>query len=497
MNWCPVAIVNHEPLDPTGHEPDPQYDTILRVLDIENDLIRKHLIIAQGIEQSILVPDRKDGYQIMFEGPRPQNVRQCFCINDQKRGWGFRLGYMGSRQSQNREQGPVKPMPGKPKMKTEIESQISYQTETLRQLERERDALENELRQAQQSLQRSSTAVTNYRQEHGKLKQALQRAEYSLDELRTKLDSFLVEDGRLEGLRQNLADAQQERTIAEEAYGNLGLEKDRLNKESMEEKRNLADVKKRVEEHEAKLAKIKQKCKSLEQVRIFALTGKNHAITQIEELRREKEKATWKRDQQAEQVALFTTEATKIYERVPIDPGQTAESLDARLNVLKKQLDAYQKRQGGTDQQINDAAIDANGNYQRARANHQGLVELSALLKESFMNRMEMYRRFQRSITARSRINFGYLLSERAFRGKLTIDHIHKKLDVHVQPDDTVKGGKGRQTKTLSGGEKSFSSICLLLSLWEAMGAPLRCLDEYDVFMDEVNRDVTTKMIVS
>jgi hypothetical protein len=35
------------------------------------------------------------------------------------------------------------------------------------------------------------------------------------------------------------------------------------------------------------------------------------------------------------------------------------------------------------------------------------------------------------------------------------------------------------------------------LSLWEAMGAPLRCLDEYDVFMDDVNRDVTTKMIVS
>jgi chromosome segregation ATPase len=60
-----------------------------------------------------------------------------------------------------------------------------------------------------------------------------------------------------------------------------------------------------------------------------------------------------------------------------------------------------------------------------------------------------------------------------------------------------VQSSKGRNTKTLSGGEKSFSSICLLLALWEAMGSPLRCLDEFDVFMDNVNRDVSTKMIVS
>lgn len=47
-----------------------------------------------------------------------------------------------------------------------------------------------------------------------------------------------------------------------------------------------------------------------------------------------------------------------------------------------------------------------------------------------------------------------------------------------VQPDRNVKDGDMRNTKTLSGGEKSFSLICLLLSLWNAMGSPIRCLDE-------------------
>jgi structural maintenance of chromosomes protein 6 len=60
----------------------------------------------------------------------------------------------------------------------------------------------------------------------------------------------------------------------------------------------------------------------------------------------------------------------------------------------------------------------------------------------------------------------------------------------------TVATDAGRQTKTLSGGEKSFSTICLLLALWDAMGSPIRCMDEFDVFMDNVNRASSMKLII-
>ena len=39
---------------------------------------------------------------------------------------------------------------------------------------------------------------------------------------------------------------------------------------------------------------------------------------------------------------------------------------------------------------------------------------------------------FQRAITARARVLFGLLLSERRFRGKLVVDHSGKTLDLNV-----------------------------------------------------------------
>lgn len=132
-----------------------------------------------------------------------------------------------------------------------------------------------------------------------------------------------------------------------------------------------------------------------------------------------------------------------------------------------------------------------------AEAECRNMQQLVDTLKKSYMQRLDQYRAFQRWISARSRTNFQYLLGERKYRGKLLLDHKKKTLDVHVEPDATKKEDAGRQTKTLSGGEKSFSSVCLLLSLWEAMGSPLRCLDEFDVYMDDINRDVSTSMIVS
>lgn len=53
-----------------------------------------------------------------------------------------------------------------------------------------------------------------------------------------------------------------------------------------------------------------------------------------------------------------------------------------------------------------------------------------------------------------------------------------------------------KDPRALSGGERSFSTICLLISLWEGMACPFRALDEFDVFMDPVNRRQSMQLIL-
>jgi len=496
-HFCPILIGNKHPINTAGHEPDPQYDTILRVLDIDDELVKNQLIINQAIEQSILIQKRDDAWKVMYSGPKPKNVRQCFTKHDTRRDAGHRFGYTGLRHD-DPDITPVKINPRQaPRMKTDVESQVGIQREALAQLERELNDLESQRRVLQQKLNRCQQELTQHRRTHGQLKLQLQRAEDLVERLQAEYDQVNVEDGRLDALKVQLAEAQQDVTMYEETYGSQALEKDKLNKVSAVKKRELDAVKIRVAEHAAMIQKAQIKVRNTQQARQIALTEKNIAFDAIERLRANKMVAERKRDQVAAQVEQFVAQATEVCPRIPVDEGETAASLEAKCIKLKATLKAYNRKQGGTDEEINNAYHEAKRAYETAKAHLNDMTELSALLKKSFMDRMEMYRRFQKFISARSRINFNYLLSERAFRGKLLIDHINKKLDVHVEPDETTKSSKGRATKTLSGGEKSFSSICLLLALWEAMGAPLRCLDEFDVFMDDVNRDVSTRMIVS
>lgn len=49
----------------------------------------------------------------------------------------------------------------------------------------------------------------------------------------------------------------------------------------------------------------------------------------------------------------------------------------------------------------------------------------------------------------------------------------------------------------MSGGERSFITVSLLLGMWALTPCPLRCLDEWDVFLDHANRKVAANMLVS
>ena len=124
-------------------------------------------------------------------------------------------------------------------------------------------------------------------------------------------------------------------------------------------------------------------------------------------------------------------------------------------------------------------------------------------IKTSRKLRHNRFLAIKKFISIRAKRLFSSLVRRRGYRGVLKLDHEKEELDlevdvenVGVEPSQTQRMNADKDPSALSGGEKSFSTICLLLALWDSMTSPFRGLDEFDVFMDAVNRRLAMKLIV-
>ena len=80
---------------------------------------------------------------------------------------------------------------------------------------------------------------------------------------------------------------------------------------------------------------------------------------------------------------------------------------------------------------------------------------------------------------------------QRKFQGKIKIFYPEQRLEVKVQlPSDANTRTVVKDMKTLSGGEKSYTTVCFITALAHGVSSPFHCMDEFDVFMDSVNRRV-------
>ena len=104
---------------------------------------------------------------------------------------------------------------------------------------------------------------------------------------------------------------------------------------------------------------------------------------------------------------------------------------------------------------------------------------------------------FTKSKGLRCAMDFSTYLRNRDYGGSMTLDHVAQTLDITVYPNKNKNAHEDRDLKSLSGGERSFSTVAFLLSLWSIVESPILFLDEFDVFMDQINRRIVMELIVS
>jgi chromosome segregation ATPase len=489
----PIIIGNTLPLDTTPHEPGAEFDTILRALTINNDLVRKQLVIAHGIEQTILIEDLREASRVLYDGDRPRNVRMCFSLDPKNKRRGFLQKYTGQN---NASQDPLHEWSGRPRMMTDIEAQARLRQEALDQAKRELNELEARQRSDREKLERAKQAIVRHKRRTGELKIAYQTADDKVEELYGAISEDSVENGKLQVLQAALKEAEEGKSLHEGSFQDAVIAYDTKRDQLNAARAELQALDDRITELQATSKKAEAEAQRLSKKRATALGEKNAAIGRIEDARQDRASLDRKKQELDTKIENWIGQATEVSARVNIDPGETEVSIRKKYEKLDKDYKRYQQQVGATREEIAAEAARTEAAYRGALHQIRDLEKLGYSLKASLIERRERWKKFRSFIASRAKAQFTYYLSERSFRGKLITDHRQKLLELSVEPDITKRDGSGRGAKTLSGGEKSFSQICLLLSIWEAMGSPIRCLDEFDVFMDSVNRKMSIDMLI-
>ncbi|QRD94161.1 hypothetical protein F9C07_2074795 [Aspergillus flavus] len=461
-------------------------------LQIDNELVRRQLIINHGIEQMLLIEKLEEASSVLFDGQKPRNVKRCYCIDQTDRRRGIHLSYNRAGEP---SQAPVPAYSGSPRMKSDLASQIRVQRDVVADLRRKLSDQEERFRSARSRLEGCKQARVRHGKSTNELRVILQRKEDHVEELTDVLDKERVEDDHLDVLRATLQEAEEEKRI------NEGSLKDSM--EAMEAMmKGLKAIKQQLASKDADIAASTEELHITQSEVLRAqdkrrkiINDKNIAVERLDDIRREKERINEKREEVSARVIDFSEKASLVSPRVPIPEGETAASLDKKLDRLNRDIQRYNQQLGASRDEIAAEAAKASAAYDRALKQVEEFRLLAGILIETLKHRKKRWVIFRSHISSRAKAQFTYLLSERSFRGRLLTDHESKLLDLQVEPDIT-KDSTGRGAKTLSGGEKSFSQVCLLLALWEAMGSPVRCLDEFDVYMDHINRKMAIDMLM-
>jgi chromosome segregation ATPase len=445
------------------------------------------------------------------EASRRKNVKMCFCMSDSSRRKGHSITV--NQQTQSTSLGPIEEYRGPHRMQADKGSQIQDEKDNFANIQQEMRILEAAARTAQDQVNRCQARLMTHKKRKNELKIQMDRAHDEMSSLEDEVIACTPDAAQIDELNRELAVAEEQVELDEGQYANFVEQKDQADAAGRSLLRELKEASKVLQEAEFRFDKLSTKLHTLTQRRVQALRRKNEALAKVEEA--ENNKTTWdeKRVALLSEILEKTALATGVCSRVHVPPGETFDSLERKVETNRIAREAAEKELGGSEQELVTIANDAKKAYMDAQklvGDTENVRRVSSpptlstrvqltylqVLKVALQTRQERWKTFRMKISMRARVTFNYLLSERRFRGSLSVDHRNQRLDIHIQPDITVKEDAGRQTKTLSGGEKSFSTICLLLSLWDAMGSPIRCLDEFDVFMDQANRDVTMKLII-
>ncbi|KAJ3095184.1 Structural maintenance of chromosomes protein 6 [Physocladia obscura] len=487
------AVLQHDgrAFNVAGGEPeDPKVLTFYRAIDVSDKIVERQLILQRNIEKLALVETNRDGDRLATSSSTrgmPKNVNTVYTMENAQIG-----GAGGGLQTRSLNLNTR----GMPLLGVDVEDEIKHRRKTVDGLQQQLRGLNSEYTPIEAELREIQSEFSRLKNERNKA----MKLTGSLHHDMAKMQENLVEEepASIALFEEKKAEVERELEGHRAQLSGLQESKKRINSEIAEKmielnehKRELDAIKSEHDQKKREINEIKQEISKLERNKNDVAAKHQELVDKIAQIREnlnDLEKGVKESIEKALQISDGERKRAN---------GKTAEELGAL--VLRKQAVLRENLAHiGSKEEVIVNLNEKKRTYEDAIEERDAVKTLLDELKLAVDARMDDWRRLQTMITTKAKNTFTMMMQKRGFNAKLIIDHAKQTLDLRVDVHNLgMQKNKDKDPKTLSGGEKSFSTVCLLLSLWESMGNPFRALDEFDVFMDAVNRRMSMQNMIS
>ncbi|KAI9284702.1 hypothetical protein BC943DRAFT_307252 [Umbelopsis sp. AD052] len=484
LSNCQIFVAKYDIFDYSSGEPDSRFLTILRALKFENEWVKRQMIISTNIEKIILMTDRAEADRVMYNNGQPLlNVKSCFTSQGHR---------VGANTGMRTESLPM--YRGTPRLSADVEGKLR---ESEQRLESIRQAIQLQRKDATEL----ETVIADIRRKNGELEAEKRQLNGKIRKYRSSIGE--LEDKMKEDEPVNIAAIEEEKKELEDSievyrrqFSDMRVQQLKAKEEQLPFQQQLKAVEEKIAHSDKELSSLRgqlvDKTNDCE-IKIRAIASLRNKVEseriRVEGLRRSAEELE-------KTCKEWITAAVQEYpDRVT--PSKTREQLEREVRYLETRKSEQENSCGASLEEIQEEAEKALQDWDKAKKAIEEMEVFVKIMSKALQERMERWQQFLMFIAIRAKHHFTYYMLRRGDSGRLRFNHRKQRLEVQVATGDQFqKGTRHKDSKSLSGGEKSFSQISLLLSLWQGIASPVFCLDEFDVYMDAVNRKQSMRMMV-
>lgn len=176
-------------------------------------------------------------------------------------------------------------------------------------------------------------------------------------------------------------------------------------------------------------------------------------------------------------------------EEVPITEEDTAQTIQNEYLSTQRAVEEAEQGMGITLEEAQENYKNSKQKFEALKNHEYDLSAAEAKMSSGLKRRIKYLSQTIDNDFLKASSSFSDALKQRGFDGILRFNKDERTLTMRVS---TKKGAPARLVDSLSGGEKSYTQVAFLLSIWGLINSTVSGLDEFDVFMDSPNR---TKII--